>query len=877
MNQPVPNRRQSTEDPRSGEIATLFAGDTGRDEKRPITVSRRTTAGLVHLNAWAKTIAQEINPDVEWSDDDTWQAIEDLVTSVSDDDDTRPGLLAAKIFLGFREPPQPADTVVGDPEERKWEELWAAWKGGPPNDDNVSMPGFQQHIGARRLYAAPMFGGRSANHFATHSLPFRKVVAEFLGALSEHIGLRVAAQSTESATPAGPTNRGLSLVVPDAPAVNNSAEEAWVEPVEAAPVAASNDDEPASLDERPSSEGHAAERAAPPNEAASPTQPTRHGAALLTSVRRFLTRHRRGAVTGAVGAVLIIVAVMVFALTRPGDVEVAPPPQVVVETIAEAGWGPSRALLDETQRAGLVSLNSVSNNPSHGFEPNFAQVRSVNASNEEYTDQLDVTPGGEYVAYAYFHNSATDQFPASVAEDVRMRAQLPAVIRGSGVINMFVESPTATPALVWDSFALVLPGPTDQVAVRYVPGSATIHTGGAVNGEPLNDEALLSPDGALLGCDSLDGRLPPGDICAGYVTFRFVIDQPDFEVSVTARKSGTHDQFTSSPSATTGDKLDVLVEYINSGTTRQSDVTLDVSNLPSILTYVNGSSKLLNATTDGELHSVADDVASSGYNLGTYEPNANAFVLFEAVVNGSDAANQTGSRWLTTDDFARVTTANGVKGAPLTVLLLGDPPAVGSDASTEESGFWAAHWGPQREMFTVASGGSPYPSFNSILDNPVIGGDERNFVGLRPVTADGVPNVWSNDVWANPGDRFVARVYVNNSGKEETAETASLQQARLRVGISSAGDKVAVFGELSAINAVTVWDGATIHIEDGSRVVIDTTSLKLENNAHSPDGLSISADAFGQHGTPIGYEQLDGTLRPGYENDGYVTFILTVE
>lgn len=204
------------------------------------------------------------------------------------------------------------------------------------------------------------------------------------------------------------------------------------------------------------------------------------------------------------------------------------------------------------------------------------------------------------------------------------------------------------------------------------------------------------------------------------------------------------------------------------------------------------------------------------------------------------------------------------------IVVLPDPPS-------DSGSYWEASWGPQREMFTLASGGAPYPTFNSISDNPNLG-DERNFVGLRPDTREGVPNVWSDDVWAEPGDTLIMRVYVNNAGTDSNGVVSAgwLQGVKLQVGISRGAQEVSVFGLLSATNSETVWDGATIHVDDGVDVVFDPDYALLENNAHPNGGLQLGPEAFSSDGVPLGYEEMDGLIEPGYQYAGYVGFRLNV-
>jgi hypothetical protein len=187
-----------------------------------------------------------------------------------------------------------------------------------------------------------------------------------------------------------------------------------------------------------------------------------------------------------------------------------------------------------------------------------------------------------------------------------------------------------------------------------------------------------------------------------------------------------------------------------------------------------------------------------------------------------------------------------------------------------------AGWGPEREVFTIAAP-APYPTFNSIVDNPAIG-DERNFVGLRKT--DAVPEMlWQSDVWASPGDRYVMRIYVNNAGADNHGIVGAgwLQQAKLRITLEHGRRGHALHAVLSAVNARTVWDGATIHVDEGVGVEFVSGTLKIENNAFpGPDGLSLAQARALDDGVLLGYAEMDGQIRPGYPYASFVTIQLAV-
>lgn len=469
--------------------------------------------------------------------------------------------------------------------------------------------------------------------------------------------------------------------------------------------------------------------------------------------------------------------------------------------ITPATWGPTdRDVVSVQSRNSVVTLNSMVDNPVQGDERNFMQIRPSTAGNESYTDELVLTPGDVYVGYVYFKNDASPDAADAVAENTRLKLEVPGVVHGSANAYARLSSDNAVPGEVWDGITLVLPEPNQEAALRYVSGSATLHTGGAADGTPL-DDALFEAEGVLLGCDALDGNLPSRDECGGYVTFELRVDQPAFTVAASARVKGSTDPFASQVVATVGDVLDVRVTYQNTGTNQQDNVSLKIHDLPEGLRYVKESSQIANSKTGGDYHDTVDGVTTNGYNLGSYQPKGNVFFKFDLIIDESMLADDRGSRWIEIPSFARITTNAGYIDAPLTLTLLRDSVPTTSSLDATDPDYWRASWGPQREMYSYQSGGAPYPVFNSISDNPNIG-DERNFVGLRLDDGSDGDHVWYDHVWAKPGETYLMRVYVNNAGADsnDAYEAGRLQGVRLQAGMSRSktGTEASVYGLLTA-------------------------------------------------------------------------------
>lgn len=327
-------------------------------------------------------------------------------------------------------------------------------------------------------------------------------------------------------------------------------------------------------------------------------------------------------------------------------------------------YGPERPTFTQTNPADYVTFNSITNNPQYGDERNFMRVRDV-AAGTPSGDVADIQPGKEYEVNIFFHNNAKSTLNASgqgIAHDVYARTALPAVIKKGGAPTSamaYVGASNATPKEVYDYIDIKNNTAADMV-LHYVPGSATIHSQGAVNNKKLPD-ALFGASGTPIGYDTL-GTLPGCNQYAGYITYRFVADQANFTFEKEVRPVGSHD-WGKSATMKPGDKVEYLLSYKNTGSTEQDDIVFkDI--LPKGLTYVKGTSKLTNGNNPNGL-AVTDGIGAGGINVGDYLPNGAAYLVFQAMIDANTPCS-------TLTNTAEANTDNGNKTDTANVLVTRD-------------------------------------------------------------------------------------------------------------------------------------------------------------------------------------------------------------
>lgn len=319
-------------------------------------------------------------------------------------------------------------------------------------------------------------------------------------------------------------------------------------------------------------------------------------------------------------------------------------------------WGPERETFTWQVPATYATFNSMIDNPDLGDERNFVRIRAV--GDTYYVDEVELEAGKTYEVYSYYHNNAEGdigQTAIGIADNVRMKSNFPASIKAGErlTVNTTISAADTDPLAVWDGAYITA---DEDLYLRYVPGSAKIHNGGELNGQQIGPDYLFSDEGALLGYNVFSGILPGCNQYAGYVTYQFVADKPDFEVTKTVLGDSE---------ISAGATIEYRIRYENTGTMTQSGVVVK-DYLPEGLSYVAGSTVLKN-NSDPDGSTVSDNLISdSGINIGDYAGGDGwAEIIYQARADEDLCDAQLTNR-------AVIETADGAKEATATIKVAGD-------------------------------------------------------------------------------------------------------------------------------------------------------------------------------------------------------------
>ena len=322
---------------------------------------------------------------------------------------------------------------------------------------------------------------------------------------------------------------------------------------------------------------------------------------------------------------------------------------VLVAAIAPAlvwAWGPSRPSFTIEKPADYITFNSITNNPViGGDEKDFVGIREV-GSNAKWTNNMKVQNGKEYYVRMYVHNNAASNLNL-VAENVVAKLNVPTTTAKNVTVQGQISASNAKPNTVWDEATF---SSDNDFNLAYVAGSALFENNGM--GTTKLPDSIVNNTGAKLGYDKLDGKIPGCFQYAGYVTVKVKaqVSQPqekNIDLAKTVRnKTNGEKSWVETANAKSGDTVQFQIHAKNTGSAEiQNLVIRDI--LPKGLNYVAGSTKLYNTSNPKGLKVSDNVIQNSGINIGSYQPNGDAYVRFDATVSAENSLPVCGDNTLT--------------------------------------------------------------------------------------------------------------------------------------------------------------------------------------------------------------------------------------
>ena len=296
---------------------------------------------------------------------------------------------------------------------------------------------------------------------------------------------------------------------------------------------------------------------------------------------------------------------------------------------------------------GQIIFNTISDS-TIGDEKNFVGAREVNLREDGRAESatpdtkwkgndITVEDGKYYIIRLFVHNNNPNGYDA-VAENTHVSFSIPGTSGTQVQVNGFIDSSNATPSEYWDYVNFNSPDST-PFHLEYLYGSALLENNGiGLGGLTLSDDVVKAKSGGvMIGYDALDGRVPGCYQYDNYVTVivKAVFDT-DFTVETKVRIADSGDKtWLDSADAKVGDKVEFRIGYRNTSDKQQDNVTIkDI--LPANLKYVEGTTVLKNSSYENGAVADHDYLVTTGTKIGSYGPDANAYIYFIAEVVDDD-------------------------------------------------------------------------------------------------------------------------------------------------------------------------------------------------------------------------------------------------
>lgn len=319
------------------------------------------------------------------------------------------------------------------------------------------------------------------------------------------------------------------------------------------------------------------------------------------------------------------------------------------KNLAKPGWGDDAGgrpsyTVNEVNRGDLgeqIIFNTISDSVI-GNEKNFIGAREdtgVNAGENNVWEgnEIEVEDGKTYIVRLYVHNNNPNGYDG-VAEDTRVSFSIPGASAKEVVVYGFINSSNANPSKYWDYVTFK----SDYAFhLEYVYDSALLENNGIGRGGiKLDNNAIISEEGALIGYDALDGCVPGCYQYDNFITIRVIaVFDTAYTIENQVRLVGGDKTWGNGVDAQIGDIVEFRIAYMNNGPTDQMNVMIrDI--LPDGLKYIEGSTLLVNANYPDGGNVEQDNIITTGINIGGYTPGSNAFIRFQAEIVDENLADE---------------------------------------------------------------------------------------------------------------------------------------------------------------------------------------------------------------------------------------------
>ena len=229
----------------------------------------------------------------------------------------------------------------------------------------------------------------------------------------------------------------------------------------------------------------------------------------------------------------------------------------------------------------------------------------------------------------WYHNREAEQ-SGKIANNLKVNLNLPQGVKGKTQTVTSVTSADNSNT-VNDTANINLS--LDNAYLEFVPGSSIWRHNTGTNANPnwVNTTLSSSQEQQLLGGGLVLEDAKPCFNFESTVTVLVRVRADVVSVVKEVRKLGEKTWVTQN-SAKPGETLEYRIRFKNEGNTTLRNVVVG-DNMPAHVTYVPGTTKLLNGANPTGISISSNNITTGGIDVGNYEPGAVGYVWFQAKID----------------------------------------------------------------------------------------------------------------------------------------------------------------------------------------------------------------------------------------------------
>lgn len=255
-------------------------------------------------------------------------------------------------------------------------------------------------------------------------------------------------------------------------------------------------------------------------------------------------------------------------------------------------------------------------------------VVNVTTGGTKYAESTTASYNQVVKLQVYYHNRENPD-SGKIANNLNVKINIPSTPGTTQTQTATIKADNSN--TVTDTTTVKLD--RSDAYLQYIPGTAVWRHNVGTNEDVKVVDTTVSDDIVTSGTGLVLENEKPCYNFSATVTVMARVMIPGTKVVKQVEKASETDKWATTNSANPGETLKYMISYQNTGNTTAKDVIVR-DNLPPYLTYVPGTTKIVNGSHPASNPAIDDTnkLTTDGIVIGDYAPGAVAYVTFEAKI-----------------------------------------------------------------------------------------------------------------------------------------------------------------------------------------------------------------------------------------------------